>query len=68
LIVVNCVNCGSKTPKEIKNLPQDKEIIVIGGYSVMPRRPVFQCKNQSCRCAFNPVDSDIIFLNVKRYV
>lgn len=50
-----CGNCGSKSAREIKNLPQDQEIIVIDGYSVMTTRPVFQCKNPSCKCAFNPM-------------
>lgn len=56
---MNCPNCGSKTPKEKKNIPQDKEMIVIDGYTVSTSRPVFQCKNNSCKCAFNPMVAKI---------
>jgi hypothetical protein len=53
-----CPNCGSKTPKE-KKVPKEKELIVIDGYTVTTTRPIFQCKNPSCKCAFNPLEIEI---------
>jgi len=54
---MNCPNCGSKTPKEVKtdNINITSEIITINGYSVSSTQPIFQCKNKSCNCAFNPM-------------
>ena len=53
-----CPNCGSKSPKEKKikcYIETNKEVIYIDGYSVATNRPIFQCKNPSCKCAFNPM-------------
>jgi len=54
---MNCPHCGSKTPKEVKTdkINVTTEVIVIDGYSVSSIKPIFQCKNKSCKCAFNPL-------------
>jgi len=63
---MNCPNCGSKTPKEITGEKLAKEItmngyflfsnnenIMLNGYKINIKKPVFQCKNKSCNRAFN---------------
>jgi len=53
-----CPNCGSKTPKEI-TVNDNAEVIYLNGYSVATTKPIFQCKNKSCNCVFNPLVATI---------
>ncbi len=54
---MNCPSCGSKTPKvvSLENINVTSEIISISGHTVSSTRPIFQCKSESCNCAFNPM-------------
>ncbi len=60
---MKCEHCGSKTPKRVElgkpkaNINTDNleccGTITIDGYIVSADKPIYQCKNKSCKYAFN---------------